>query len=161
MQIESTRLGTIEIDKDKIINFPSGIPGFQDDKQFVLVPMGEDNPFLFLQSVTDKNLCFILVEPHVFFNDYDIMLSEELVESLSIEKSEDVAIYTIVTIKDDLKKATTNLHAPLVVNAGKFLAKQYIISDGNYLTRQPLFPQEAMASKEVAVATEAAPAKED
>jgi len=154
MQIESTRLGTIEIDKDRIINFPQGIPGFLEEKQFVLIPMGEDNPFFFLHSVTNKDLSFIVIEPHIFFRDYELMLSEELIESLSIDKPEDVAIYTIVTIKDDIKKATTNLQAPIVVNAVKLVAKQYILNDSQYLTRQPLFPQKSNTD-EVAVTNEA------
>lgn len=140
MQIESARLGTIEIEQDKIIHFPQGILGFQEERQFALIPAGEDNPFYFLQSVTSADICFIVTEPHLFFKDYDIELIEEVVETLSIAKAEDVAIYTIVTIKENFKQSTTNLQAPLVVNANNFTALQYVVDSDQYITRQQLFP---------------------
>lgn len=142
MQIESVRLGTIDIEEEKIINFPQGILGFPEEQRFALIPAGENNPFYFLQSLTDPAISFIVTEPHLFFHDYEIELSEKIVEQLMIEKPEHVAIYSIVTLKEPFKQSTTNLQAPLVVNAKKFAAVQFILGDERYMTKQPLFPTE-------------------
>lgn len=140
MQIESSQLGTVEIDKDKIVNFPDGLPGFEDNKKYVVIPMGEENPFYFLQSVDEADLCFIVTEPYLFFKDYEINLDKEFIKELELDSEEDVAVYGIITLKEELKTATVNLQAPIVVNSKKLIGKQYIADDNNYLTKQPLFP---------------------
>ena len=38
MNIKTTRFGEIEINDDKIIEFEQGIPGFDEEKQFVIIP---------------------------------------------------------------------------------------------------------------------------
>ncbi|OEH86728.1 hypothetical protein BHU72_00170 [Desulfuribacillus stibiiarsenatis] len=159
MKVLSTRLGALEIAQDQIITFPKGIPGFEEEKGFVLIPAGQDNPFNFLQSIQEADLCFILTEPHLFFNDYEVEISEEIQEVLSIQKAEDVLVYSIVTIKDDLQKATANLQAPVVINMNNKLAKQFILNDQRFTTRQPLFPQNACP--QVVSSKEAACTKED
>ncbi len=142
MQIESVRLGTIDIEEEKIINFPQGILGFPEEQRFALIPAGENNPFYFLQSTIDPVISFVVTEPHLFFHDYEVGLSDEIVEQLLIERSEDVAIYSIVTLREPFKQSTTNLQAPLVVNVKKFTAVQFILGDERYATKQPLFPTE-------------------
>lgn len=140
MQIESSQLGTVEIDKDKIVNFPDGLPGFEDNKKYVVIPMGEENPFYFLQSVDEADLCFIVTEPYLFFKDYEINLDKEFIKELELDSEEDVAVYGIITLKEELKTATVNLQAPIVVNSKKLIGKQYIADDNTYMTKQPLFP---------------------
>jgi len=142
MQIESVRLGTIDIEEEKIIKFPQGILGFPEEQQYALIPAGENNPFYFLQSVTDPAISFVVTEPHLFFHDYEVELSEEIVEQLSIAKPEDVAIYSIVTLREPFKQSTTNLQAPLIINATAGKAVQYILGNEHYVTKQPLFPTE-------------------
>lgn len=142
MRIESVRLGTIDIEEEKIINFPQGILGFPDEQQYVLIPLGENNPFYFLQSVTDPAVSFVVTEPHLFFHDYEVELSDDIVEQLSIVKPEDVAMYSIVTLREPFKQSTTNLQAPLIINVATRKAAQYILGNEHYLTKHPLFPTE-------------------
>lgn len=151
MILQSDKLGEIEIEQDKIITFPQGIPGFPEDRDYVIIPAGtDDNPFYFLQSTSDAELCFIMTEPHSFYSDYDFELSEEIVQQLAIEQPEDVLIYSLVTLKDELKQATTNLQAPVVINVKNKKARQFIMNDTKFHTRTPLFPQEVIAAQQVA-----------
>ena len=76
MQIESTRFGTIEVREEQVIHFPHGIPGFLNEKAFVHLPYEEGSPFSFLQSTTDPNLSFLLVDPFVFIKDYEFALED-------------------------------------------------------------------------------------
>ena len=36
MHIQTSRFGEIEIEKEQIINFPSGLIGFSEDRRFVI-----------------------------------------------------------------------------------------------------------------------------
>ena len=54
MQIKSTRFGEFEVPEDLVVQFPEGLPGFEDQKQFAFLPytVEEDNsPFAYMQSV--------------------------------------------------------------------------------------------------------------
>lgn len=55
MKMTSTYLGEIEVDESKIIKFPSGIPGFSESKQFVLLELPDNPIFHILQSADDAN----------------------------------------------------------------------------------------------------------
>jgi flagellar assembly factor FliW len=67
MIIQSSLLGEIEVDEERIIKFPEGIPAFENEKQFVIIPMEENGPFYYLQSVTNPDLCLIMAQPFAFF----------------------------------------------------------------------------------------------
>ncbi|WP_186441844.1 flagellar assembly protein FliW, partial [Bacillus licheniformis] len=49
-----------------------------------------------------------------------------------------VEVMAILTIEEPFEKSTANLMAPIVVNRRKMLAKQVILHDSSYLTKQPI-----------------------
>lgn len=125
---------------EKVIHFEHGLPGFLEEKQFVYQLENEDSPFGYLQSVTNEHLAFIVISPFMFFSDYAIDLPEETVSRLGIESPEDVAIFSIVTLHGELKAATANLLAPVVINLKNLKAEQVILEKTDYTTRHLLFP---------------------
>lgn len=144
MKIKTTNFGEIEIEKDKIIYFQEGIPGFEEEKEFVLI-LNEDkeNPFHSLQSINKGELSFIIIDPFEIFSDYDILLPQTAINKLKIEKEEDVIIYTIVVIPEDINKMTTNLLGPIVINTKERLGKQVILDDERYTTKHFIFNQDS------------------
>ncbi|WP_375153656.1 flagellar assembly protein FliW [Geobacillus stearothermophilus] len=50
MNIDTKYHGTVAVKEEDIICFPHGLPGFADEKRFVLLPLA-DTPFVILQSV--------------------------------------------------------------------------------------------------------------
>lgn len=143
MKIHTKNFGEIEISEEKIIYFSEGIPAFEEEKEFIII-FNEDagNPFNWLQSVNNSNLSFIIVNPFEIFKDYDILLPEITKNKLKIAKEEDVAIYSIVVVPEDLTKMTTNLQGPIVINTKERLGKQVILDDERYSTRHYIFNQE-------------------
>lgn len=137
MKIDSPIFGELIIEQDKIISFEKGIPGFPESKEFVFLEL-PDTPFFIMQSVKDE-LFFYVVNPYDFYQDYDVELSDSVIENLQVKKPEEVLIYNIVTIPDDFKKATVNLKAPIVVNATTRQGKQFILNEKHFGIRQPLF----------------------
>ncbi|MGD9678489.1 MAG: flagellar assembly protein FliW [Vulcanibacillus sp.] len=139
--IETRQLGKVEYLEENIITFNSGLPGFEDEKQFIVCQNDSDSPFAYLQSVNNLDLTFILANPFNFFSDYLFDLDDNVKEELQINKIEDVATWGILSITDDVKNASINLKAPLIINVNIKKGKQYIIHEVNYLTATPLFPQ--------------------
>lgn len=88
MKIQTKFLGEIEFDSKDLIHLPHGMPAFEDEKEFVLLPLSEESPFMIFQSVQNEHLCFILAYPFLVNKDYQFDLSDEDREFLQIEKPE-------------------------------------------------------------------------
>lgn len=149
MKIKTTNFGEIKISENKVIYFQEGIPAFEDEKEFVVI-LNEDkeNPFHWLQSVKEPDLSFVILNPFEIFGDYDILLPETAINKLNIEKEEDVTIYSMVVIPEDMSKMTTNLLGPIVINTKKMLGKQVILDDERYNTKHFVFNQDSQVGGE-------------
>jgi flagellar assembly factor FliW len=128
---------TIEINESDILYFEHGLPGFENEKQFVLLPI-EGTPFSTLQSVSTKDLAFFTTNPFLFYKKYDFELAEAVQEQLKIKEESDVMVQVILTIQEPLDKSTANLQAPVVINVKENLAKQVVLTDNRYKTRHGL-----------------------
>ena len=139
MKLATKYQGEIEISQDQVIHFSSGIPGFPEEKEFVLLPFLEDMPYFILQSVLTTELAFVVVDPYPFFPEYQYKLTEAQVESLKVENQDDVATFVILTLKEPFADSTANLKGPLVINVKEKLGKQLILNDSTYVTKHLLF----------------------
>jgi flagellar assembly factor FliW len=144
MKIRTKYHGEIEINEKDIFHFEHGIPGFLDEKQFVLLPL-EDTPFVILQSIKTPELGFAMIDPFVYFPDYDIELDEQTVTQLELSSEKEVAVYVILTVADPFDNTTANLQAPIVLNYEKKLGKQVILTNTPYKTKHRLFPNKVEA----------------
>lgn len=142
MIIRSSLLGELEIEDNKIVYFPAGIPAFEQENRFVIVPVDESSPFYFLQSIHDQDLCLVLAQPFSFFPKYEIDVADEELELLGMDpERKNLAIYVVLTIPEDFKLATANLLAPIIINSENRWAMQYVAVKSNYSTRHFLFAQ--------------------
>lgn len=141
MNIQTSQFGPIEIEDSRVLTFNRGIPGFEEEKEYVLLPADEagESPFFFLQSIRSAELSFFLVDPFSFFPEYDIKLEEQLVERLELEEPTDAIVLATVSVTGDMKDATTNLKAPIVINNRKKLGMQIVLDNKTYEIKQPLF----------------------
>ncbi|KAA6447919.1 flagellar assembly protein FliW [Bacillus atrophaeus] len=138
MFIKTKYHGQTNVKEEQMIVFESGLPGFSEEKQFVILPLSEDSPFVVLQSVVTENLAFIVVSPFVFFKGYEFDLSESAAELLEIENIEDIEVMTILTMEEPFEKSTANLLAPIIVNRKNMLAKQVVLHNSSYTTKHPI-----------------------
>ncbi|UOQ48305.1 flagellar assembly protein FliW [Gracilibacillus caseinilyticus] len=139
MKIATKYFGETEINDNEIIHFPNGLPGFVDEKEFVLLSFEENGLFQVLQSSKGENPAFVVVNPFLFIKDYEFKLDDTVLEQLEIKDQNDVFVITIVTVKDSLSSSTANLHAPVVINQREKLGKQYITKQSKYSTREQIF----------------------
>ena len=144
MQIKSTRFGEFEVPEDLVVQFPEGLPGFEDQKQFAFLPytVEEDNsPFAYMQSVQDPDLTLLLADPFLFFKHYSLNLNDEDAAQLGLSDSEETAgVYGVVAVPEKIDQMTVNLVAPIVVNWKEQKGMQIILDRSPYSTKHRLFP---------------------
>jgi flagellar assembly factor FliW len=128
---------SIKINESDILRFEQGLLGFEEEKQFVLIPV-DGTPFSILQSVTKTELAFITADPFVFFKEYDFEISPSDQEQLKVKKPEEVSVQVIVTVADHFEKSTANLQGPVVINYKKNIGKQVVLNEVKYNTRHLL-----------------------
>jgi len=136
MIIETSRFGQLEVDKDRLITFVGGILGFPDDNQFALVQTGEGSAFYWLQSVSNKELAFVVCDPRMFVSDYKVPVKLEDLQPIELNDMEEAQVFIIVNKVDE--GLTGNFQGPLVVNVSNHKGRQLVLSDKRYSTRHPL-----------------------
>lgn len=130
--------GEIEYTQKDIITFNKGIPGFNELKKFILLDLQEYEPFKLLQSLENDEIALIVTSPYEFFKDYEIKLNDETISNLKIDSPEQVMILTTVTLNSDVKKITTNLQGPIIINTSNNLGEQIILDNSKYEVKSPL-----------------------
>lgn len=141
MKVSTKYFGEIDIEEDNIVNFHNGIPGFEDETSFVFLPLAEESPFIVMQSIKTPQLGFITTSPFLFFEDYNIDISDQTVEQLQFESEKDVDVYVILTIKEPFEKMTANLVAPVLINHKKNVAKQVVLEKTFYGVSHSILPK--------------------
>ncbi|MGD6967708.1 flagellar assembly protein FliW [Rossellomorea vietnamensis] len=131
--------GEIDISQDDIWTFEGGIPGFIEEKQFVLLPLPQVDGFSVLQSIRTQELGFVVSDPFQFFADYDFILNDSIIELLDLKEEKNVKVLSILTVKDPITETTANLQAPLILNTDNQKGKQVILSETDYKTKHLIF----------------------
>lgn len=138
MKINTKYHGEIEYLDQDIISFKKGLPGFENLKKFILFNVADNEVFKVLHSVEDTTVGLIAVNPFDFITKYEVKLSESLIKELEVSKEEEVLIINTVTLNSDIKKITTNLKAPIVININARLGEQIILDNDEYGIKYPL-----------------------
>lgn len=144
VKVYTSRFGEIEVDEKKIVHFKNGIPAFENEHEFIILPYEDESPYYFMQSVQTPELAFLLTIPFLFFQDYTFEIDEVTVKELNISAQDNVLYYSMVTIPNgSIRYMTANLLAPIVINAENMQAKQVVLEKSNYTTKHRLFPESA------------------
>ena len=142
MLINTKYLGEVEIEASEILSFHHGLLGFQEYKEFILLPLDADLPLALLQSTEEASIGFVVALPFAFKQDYAFDLSDEDKHDLQIAKEEDVLTYSIVTLQETFTESTINLLAPVIINMNNKIGKQIVLQDSKeYSLRFPIEQQ--------------------
>ena len=120
------------------IIFEKGLLGLENLKKYKIEDIEDNEDFKLISSIEDPDVSLVIISPFKVKEDYEIDLSDETVKNLQIESSDDVILYTTVTVNSDVKKITTNLRAPLVINKKNNRAEQVVLSKEAYEIKYPL-----------------------
>lgn len=120
--------------------FSQGLYGFESYTDFELLD-SEYKPLMRLQSKQEKSLSFFVVNPFLFFPDYEIDVDDKSLGELGVTSPEDVYVLAIITVsKTKPPSITANLQGPIVINKKNNKARQVVLDDFKWSTKHDLIP---------------------
>jgi len=144
--MDTKNFGKISFEPESELQFPCGLPGFDDRKRFVAVRFVESDPLVYLQSLEDPGLCFVTMPVLAVDPKYKLTVSGDDLNQIGLPPArqpkigEDVFCLTVLSIRET--GPTANLLAPIVVNLKTRRAVQAIAPEGSYSHQYELMPQE-------------------
>lgn len=134
MEVLTKTNGVVQVQDDKILTFEEGLFGFEDYKKFALID-SEYEPFIWLQSIENQNLAFLIIDPFLVCSSYEADIDDSALAKIGVTKPEDVVIMTIVTVPQDGSAITANFQGPLVINKQNKKCLQVILTDNRWTTK--------------------------
>ena len=136
LSLQTENFGELTYEESEILHFPSGLPGYPDDNQFLLIEMEDTRQtFFWLQSVDDGDTCFPIMDVSKALPDYDPSIETSYLEELGDINNTDFTVYNIAVIPDDLSQTRVNLRAPVVINMTTRTGKQLVCNNEEYAVR--------------------------
>lgn len=144
MQVKTKTMGTIEVADEHIITIPSGLFGFEEYTDFALID-SEYAPLIWLQSRQDASLAFLLIDPFIICEDYEVDIDDKSLAKIGVSDPSDVVVFAIVTVPKEGGPVTANLQGPLIINRRNNKCMQAILNDSKYTTKHNIL--EALRKK--------------
>lgn len=135
MTISTRDFGEVEVSKENIYHFSQPIFGFEEFTDYIVLhdeEIGEN--IVWLQSVQNSGLCFIMMDPSVVAPDFNPVLPEDADKLLG---DGDYFCWVIAVIPQNFRDSTVNLKSPVFMNPSTHLAAQ-IMLEGDYPVRFPI-----------------------
>ena len=78
MIYKTTRFGSLEVKDSEILNFPVGLYGFENERDFLRLPFDPniESPMEWLQSLQTPRLAFVITDPFLYVPGYSVKLTE-------------------------------------------------------------------------------------
>ena len=141
MLIKTKDFGQIDINEQDILSFPLGVYAYDDVKEFVLLNQDTDNGIVQLQAVKEQSPRFIMLDPFMYIEDYNPIISKSDIEYLNATSVEEFNIFVIAVVPEDITKLTVNLKSPVLINFKSKLGMQSIL-ENDYPTRYFMLNEE-------------------
>lgn len=120
-----------------VIQFPEGLPGFENLHHFVLRPDADLLPIIFLVSLSEPRIYLPVTLTRHLRPDYQLRLSDEDRRTLNLTESaapgKDLLCLAVLNLGDGTRPCA-NLLAPIVINIANSTAKQVIQIETPYST---------------------------
>ncbi len=134
MQIETKCSGVVEVPEDHIIKIPAGLLGFEEYTDFALHDSAYA-PFVWLQSLQEKGLAFLMVDPFLVCDGYETDIDDKELQKIEVTDPSEVLVMTLVTVPGNGEPVTANLLGPLVINKNTKTGMQVILNGDKWPTK--------------------------
>lgn len=139
MKLQTKYFGEIEYDADDRFFFPNGLYGFEDEKEFLIIPFeGSQASLLCLQSIRTPMLSFILMDPFSLDEKYTPVLQSAELSALGAKKYDELCYYVMCVVKQPVSDSTLNLKCPVAINPSTRVSMQVILDSTEYGMRHLL-----------------------
>lgn len=135
MVAETKFFGKIDIEDEKIIEFPLGIIGFENLKKFALIydiDKETRSKISWLQSMEEPLMVLPVINPIDIIEEYTPIIEDELTKSIGDPADADILILVTMSIPSDITQTTANLKAPIIINTVNRQAMQVIAENEDY-----------------------------
>jgi flagellar assembly factor FliW len=133
----NTRFGEFEADPRDVLNFPDGLPGFEQCHRFVVLSSMTMAPLQCLHAVDGPAATFLAVDPRLVLSTYRCVLTQGDMARLGAD-DKTVLLWLALVAVDESGEATVNLRAPVVINPSRMTGFQVVPSNSLYPLRHPL-----------------------
>jgi flagellar assembly factor FliW len=147
LRIPTKFLGDVEYTPDAIFSFAAGIPGFESHQEYLFLNIPQIAPLMFLQSVTCRNLCFVLLPILTVAPEFQLNLTADELRQLDFAENQrpvlghDVLCAALISVGNK-EVPYANMMAPLVVNLKTRVGLQVIHPESGYSLRHPITIEE-------------------
>ena len=152
MLIKTRYFGEIDVDDAKILTFDEGLIGFENLKKFTLIYNNEteaSSNVTWLQSLDEPLVAFPVINPFYIMTDYNPIVEDEVLIPRGELKEDSTAIFLTLTVPSDITKMTTNLKAPIIINADTKKGCQVIAENPDYVVKYNIYEVIQNMKKEV------------
>ncbi len=137
LQLSSILLGPLEIRPDTIVTFPAGLPGFRSLQRFALVETQREE-LVWLQSVDDPELTFLLADPFVVVPGFEVDIPASDLAALGATAVQDALLVLVVVQLDAGIPVAANLQSPIIIARNRRHARQVVLPDSRYGMQYPV-----------------------
>ncbi len=127
MLIQTTRFGWLRLREEDVLLFPSGLIGWEDCRQWVILADAENEAIGWLQSVTRPDLALAVVSPRRFVPNYRVRVVRRQLLPLQLESV--AQAYVLAIVGKTETALTVNLKAPVILNLQRRLGRQVVTRD--------------------------------
>lgn len=141
MRINTKLFGEIEVAEERVVEFTSGMMGFEEYRKFTLIFDSEKKGnIMWLQSMEEPELAFPVMDPMKLLAEYNPVVEDEWLAPLGeVNGEEDYYLLAVLTVPSDITKMTVNLKAPVVINMNTRKACQLIVNNEEYVVRYNVY----------------------
>ncbi|MBM3783538.1 MAG: flagellar assembly protein FliW [Acidobacteria bacterium] len=133
----------VEYSDSDIFEFPCGLPGFEQEKRFLLMERPALRPVVFLQSLSNPELCFITLPARSVDPRYELNMAPDELNLLGLATeetgacAESLSCLAIVCLNGE-GPATANLLGPVVLSRETRKGIQSVRDDRRYSALTPV-----------------------
>lgn len=145
MEINTRDFGPVSVEEDAVYTFPEGVYGFEEERTFAVFRQSiEGLDFLYLQSASALDPCFLIFEPWDLFPGYAPAISKEDLAALDASGADDLILLAIATVPSRVAELSINVKSPVALNPKTRKGRQVILQNTDYPIRyQPFLPASA------------------
>jgi flagellar assembly factor FliW len=124
MKLHTSRFGELEVQEDRIIDFPSGLVGLPGVNRFILMDH-KDTHLKWLQAVDDPDIAFIVVSPSLIAEEYSLNVDKSVKQYIQLDNDDDMAV--LVTMRVAGEDVIANFQGPIVINSRAMKGVQVVL----------------------------------
>ncbi len=132
----TTTSASSQNDQNKIITFPQGLPGFEEDHRFSMFHSNDSDDqgskLFWLESLDHPEVGFTVVDPTLYGLNYVIDLTDEEQALLQSKDPNQILVLLMLAKNDtsepDKPKVHANIAGPILINTENRVALQKVLT---------------------------------